>query len=159
MRTFILCLALIGCSNSTKPTSSPAIEAAAAPEGPNEQDPAKPEVSSCLDDCMQRNMARSVSAEQIESDCQRECGNQLPVAERMADLQLQSGQMIIIQGRLERAEGGFELHLADGHVVRVQAKNPVSIEAHVGSEVSLSGRYTASDDGHTLSEAKRVGLQ
>jgi hypothetical protein len=156
MRNLIPVLFLLGCAGSTKPVPSPAIEVATEPEGLNEKDQAKP--SSCLDDCERRNMARAVSAAQIESDCKRECSEQLPVAERLADLQLQSGQMITIRGRLERAEGGFALHLADGHEVRVQAKNPIGLEAQVTKEVALSGRYTSDENGHHLSEATLAGL-
>ena len=156
MRNLIPLLFLLGCAGSTKPTPPPPIEVAQEPEGAKERDQAKP--SSCLDDCMQRNMARSVSAEQIEGDCGQECGAELPEAERLAELQLQSGQMITIRGRLERAEGGFGLHLADGHELRVEAKNPIGLEAHIGKEIALNGRYTASDLGHTLSQATLSGL-
>ena len=130
-----------------------------APEGPTENDQAKPPTSkSCLDACLQRNMARAESAEKIASDCAQECEQDLPIAERAADLQLQSGRMLIIKGRLERSSGGFRLHLADGHEVQVKAKNPLSLESAVGGEAHVKGRYAETETGRFLSDAELAGL-
>jgi hypothetical protein len=107
---------------------------------------------------MERNMARAESAEKIESDCAQECSQDLPVAERAADLQLQSGRILIIKGRLERSSGGFILHLADGHEVKVQAKSALELESSIGGEVHLKGRYQDTEDGHTLQEATLAGV-
>ena len=165
MKTLILCLALVGCTSSTKSTSAPATEPVPAvqanPEGPNEADQAKPtgdKNNSCIDDCMQRRMAEAVSAEVIEAGCAQECGDQLAVAKRAADLQLKSGQTLIIQGRLERESGGFVLHLADGHVVSVRTSNPLALEGKVGSAASLKGVYENLESGHQLSKAELAGL-
>jgi hypothetical protein len=158
MRTLIICLSLLGCSSSTKPTTAPTLEAAVQPEGAQEADQATPPANSCIDDCMRRNMARAVAADQIEADCDQECGDQLPVAKRLSELALQSGKRLIIQGRLERATGGFELHLSDGNVVRINSTRTLALEAKVGTEVALSGRYQTPESGPVLNDAEPVGL-
>ena len=103
-------------------------------------------------------MARAEAAEKIEADCARECSDDLPIAERAADLALQSGRMLIIKGRLERASGGFVVHLADGHEVSIKAKNPLQLESNVGEEVHLKGRYEETEGGRILSQATIAGL-